>query len=193
MELTITIKKKIYVLPPMTMGLWRNMQKIKTEQAQERSELLRLVDKFSDIDDDIVIALLSKRIEIIMAEHKEKDQGKIAKFIAEAFDNKFTEKDVLDEFGTDTIPVIFSGMDYAVMEKITDKGSEMPDCKGKSTTNFAAMNEYQQVLHLYSLIHRELHWSKKQIDGEELDYVFDLFIAEAKGNEEPKGAFESVF
>lgn len=175
------------------MGLWRNIQKLKIEQAQERSELLMQVNKFIDIDDDIVIALLSKRIEIILAENKEKDRGKMAEFIAEAFNNKFTGKDVLDEFGTDTISVIFAGMDYAVMGKITDKGSEMPDCKGKSTTNFAAMNEYQQVLHLYSLIHRELHWSKKQIDGEELDYVFDLFIAEAKGNEEPKGAFESVF
>lgn len=192
MELTITVNQTKHTLPPLKMGLWREIQKIKSTKDQSRDKLIKQVDKLANVRDETAFDLLAKRVEVNLADTTGKELKQMARIIVAAFGNDFTVDELLAEIDAETVALSFAVLDIAIMELINEKGDEMPPPKGKSSINFSAMTEYQQVLHLYGLLHREMHWSRDEIDNEEIDYVFDLFVAQARGNIEPEVPIDQI-
>ncbi len=182
MELTITIKNSKYTLRNLKMGLWREIQKLKTAKINTRDNLQKQVDQLEGVLDNTAFNLFADRIEISLAEAAINERKQKAEIITKAFNNKFMIDDLLAEIEPEQIDMLFRAIDMIIMDLLLQKGSEMPPSKEETKTNFDAMNEYQQVLHLYGLLHRDYHWSREQIDEEEMEYVFDLFISQAKGN-----------
>lgn len=192
MELTITIKSNKHTLNSPTMGLWREIQKLKTIKDNTRDNLHKQVDQLADVQDETAFNLLADRIEINLAETAIIERKQKAELIAKAFNNKFSADDLMAEIEPEQIDMLFKVIDMMIMELLMHKGSEMPPSKEESKTNFDVMNEYQQVLHLYGLLHRDYHWSREQIDNEEMEYVFDLFISQAKGNVEKETPIDLI-
>lgn len=182
MELTITIQNSKYTLRNLKMGLWREIQKLKTAKINTRDNLQKQVDQLEGVLDNTAFNLFADRIEISLAEAAINERKQKAEIITKAFNNKFMIDDLLAEIEPEQIDMLFRAIDMIIMDLLLQKGSEMPPSKEETKTNFDAMNEYQQVLHLYGLLHRDYHWSREQIDEEEMEYVFDLFISQAKGN-----------
>lgn len=182
MELTITIQNSKYTLSNLKMGLWREIQKFKTAKINTRDNLQKQVDQLEGVLDNTAFNLFADRIEISLAEAAINERKQKAEIITKAFNNKFMIDDLLAEIEPEQIDMLFRAIDMIIMDLLLQKGSEMPPSKEETKTNFDAMNEYQQVLHLYGLLHRDYHWSREQIDEEEMEYVFDLFISQAKGN-----------
>ena len=184
MELTITIQNSKYTLSNLKMGLWREIQKLKTAKINTRDNLQKQVDQLEGVLDNTAFDLFADRIEISLAEAAINERKQKAEIITKAFNNKFMIDDLLAEIEPEQIDMLFRAIDMIIMDLLLQKGSEMPPSKEETKTNFDAMNEYQQVLHLYGLLHRDYHWSREQIDAEDMEYVFDLFISQAKGNVE---------
>lgn len=184
MELTITIQNSKHTLSNLKMGLWREIQKLKTAKINTRDNLQKQVDQLEGVLDNTAFNLFADRIEISLAEAAINERKQKAEIITKAFNNKFMIDDLLAEIEPEQIDMLFRAIDMIIMDLLLQKGSEMPPSKEETKTNFDAMNEYQQVLHLYGLLHRDYHWSREQIDEEEMEYVFDLFISQAKGNVE---------
>ena len=182
MELTITIQNSKYTLSNLKMGLWREIQKLKTAKINTRDNLQKQVDQLECVIDNTAFNLFADRIEISLAEAAINERKQKAEIITKAFNNKFTVNDLLAAIEPEQIDMLFRAIDMIIMDLLLQKGSEMPASKEETKTNFDAMNEYQQVLHLYGLLHRDYHWSREQIDEEEMEYVFELFISQAKGN-----------
>ena len=182
MELTITIQNSKYTLSNLKMGLWREIQKLKTAKINTRDNLQKQVDQLEGVLDNTAFNLFADRIEISLAEAAINERKQKAEIITKAFNNKIMIDDLLAEIEPEQIDMLFRAIDMIIMDLLLQKGSEMPPSKEETKTNFDAMNEYQQVLHLYGLLHRDYHWSREQIDEEEMEYVFDLFISQAKGN-----------
>ena len=182
MELTITIQNSKYTLSNLKMGWWREIQKFKTAKINTRDNLQKQVDQLEGVLDNTAFNLFADRIEISLAEAAINERKQKAEIITKAFNNKFMIDDLLAEIEPEQIDMLFRAIDMIIMDLLLQKGSEMPPSKEETKTNFDAMNEYQQVLHLYGLLHRDYHWSREQIDEEEMEYVFDLFISQAKGN-----------
>jgi len=192
MELTITVQKTKYTMPPVKMGLWRAVQRLKVTRSSTRDELQKQVDQLEGVQDDTAFSLVANRIELNLADQINNERKQEAEIIAQAFNNKFSATDLIAEMGAEQVDMLFRVLDMLIMDLLVHKGDEMPPAKEESKTNFEAMNEYQQVLHLFGILHRDYHWSREQIENEELDYVFDLFISQAKGNIEKEVPIDTI-
>lgn len=63
----------------------------------------------------------------------------------------------------------YSRQDGTTPKRIISDGEESPE-----------LNDYEHVVYLYSSLHESYGWPKKIIDCEELEYILDLMIVQAK-------------
>lgn len=166
-------------MKPLTMGLWRQIEKLELDITESRQNLANSVEKLTQVNNDIFFDVLSKKFEVAIAENNKAIGDRKNEIILKVFDK------VED---TETQYKIIKNAILILLDK---KAKEMPETKG-SKTNYDKMNAYQQVIHLYSILHREYRWTRQTIDNEEIEYIYDLTIVQALGNEEKEAPIDAV-
>ena len=166
-------------MKPLTMGLWREIEKLEIDITESRKNLATSVEKLTQVNNDIFFDVLSKKFEIAIAENNKMISERKNEIVLKVFDK------VED---TETQYKIIKNAILILLDK---KAKEMPETKG-SKTNYDNMNGYQQVIHLYSILHREYRWTRQTIDNEEIEYIYDLTIVQALGHEEKEAPIDAV-
>lgn len=166
-------------MKPLTMGLWRQIEKLEIDITESRKNLAASVEKLTQVNNDIFFDVLSKKFEIAIAENNKTISERKNEIVLKVFDK------VED---TETQYKIIKNAILILLDK---KAKEMPETKG-SKTNYDNMNGYQQVIHLYSILHREYRWTRQTIDNEEIEYIYDLTIVQALGHEEKEAPIDAV-
>ena len=163
----------------LTMGIWRRIEKLELEIKESQKYLGEQCDKLNKVDNDIFFEVLSKKLETTIAKNNVEILKRKKELVKEAFDT--------DENAEE----LFIFLKQAIFTLLDKKAKEMPDTKG-SNTNYDKMNAYQQVIHLYSVLHREYRWTRQTIDNEDIEYIYDLTIVQALGHEEKEATIDSV-
>lgn len=168
-------------LLPLTMGTWRRIEKLEIEIEESQKKLLeqcKMLEKVNNTFFDV----FSKKMETTIAENNALISTKKTEIVNCAFGGNHI-KDNVDQL------YIYIKNEIAIL--LNKKATEMPEAK-ESKTNYEKMNAYQQVIHLYSILHREYRWTRKIIDNEEIEYIYDLTIVQALGNQEKEVPIDSV-
>lgn len=163
----------------LTMGIWRRIEKLEIDIAESQKYLAEQCDKLNKVDNDLFFDVLSKKLETAIAENNLEILKRKKELAKEAFDT--------DE-NADELYILLKQAIFALLDK---KAKEMPETKGNKT-NYDKMNAYQQVIHLYSVLHREYRWTRQTIDNEDIEYIYDLTIVQALGHEEKEATIDTV-
>lgn len=162
----------------LTMGIWREIEKIELDTIAGKEYLKKQCDHIAEADEEY-FDVLSKKLEITIAEHNESIFNRKKEVVKKVLD---TEENIEDYY-------LF--IRQAITALADKKAKEMPDTK-ESSINYESMNAYQQIIHIYSVLHREYHWTRQIIDDEEIEYIYDLTISQALANSEKKVSIDSV-
>lgn len=168
-------------LLPLTMGTWRRIEKLEIEIVESRKKLLeqcKSLEKVSDTFFDV----FSKKMEVTIAESNALIIARKKEILSNAFD-KIDDKENIEQ--------LYLYVKNAILILLDKKAAEMPETKD-SKTNYDKMNGYQQVIHLYSILHREYRWTRQIIDNEEIEYIYDLTIVQALGSQGKEVPIDSV-
>lgn len=168
-------------LLPLTMGTWRKTEKLEIEIEESRKKLLEQCKMLEKVDNTF-FDVFSKKMETSIAENN----ALIIAKKAEIINNAFNGNDIKDN-----IEQLYNLVKNEIAILLNRKAIEMPEIK-ESKTNYEKMNAYQQVVHLYSIIHREYRWTRQIIDNEEIEYIYDLTIVQTLGSQKKEVPIDSV-
>ena len=166
----------------LTMGLWRRIQKLEIEIEESNKYLEEQREKLAQVDNDTFFDVLSKKLEIAIAENNLAILKRKTELVNEALENDKKEN----------IAELYCFVKQAILSLLDKKSKEIPEAK-ESKTNYENMNAYQKVIHLYSVLHREYRWTRQTIDSEEIEYIYDLSIVQALGKEPKTVSIEDAF
>lgn len=166
----------------LTMGIWRKIQKLEIEIEASNKYLEEQREKLAQVDNDAFFDVLSKKLEIAIAENNQAILKRKTELVNEAME--------CDD--NDNIANLYCLIKQAILSILDKKSKEMPETK-ESKTNYESMNAYQKVIHLYSVLHREYRWTRQTIDNEEIEYIYDLSIVQALGKEPKTVPIDEAF
>lgn len=166
----------------LTMGLWRKIEKLEIDIEESNKYLEEQREKLVQVDDDTFFDVLSKKLEITIAENNLAIIKRKTELVNEA----------LESDKKDDIAALYCFIKQAILSLLDKKSKEIPEAK-ESKTNYENMNAYQKVIHLYSVLHREYRWTRQTIDSEEIEYIYDLSIVQALGKEPKTVSIEDAF
>ena len=166
----------------LTMGLWRRIQKLEIEIEESNKYLEEQREKLAQVDNDTLFDVLSKKLEIAIAENNLAILKRKTELVNKALGND--EKENIAE--------LYCFVKQAILSLLDKKSKEIPEAK-ESKINYENMNAYQKVIHLYSVLHREYRWTRQTIDSEEIEYIYDLSIVQALGKEPKTVSIEEAF
>ena len=172
----ITIEKKDYILQPLTMGLWRNIEKLEIDIMAIKEKQKKTLDKIELINDDRFFDMLTQQFEKNVLSDTAEIENRRKKIVNRAFGS--------DEIKTEII-TIYQILKNEIMLLLDAKSREMPEQKNQKA-NDENLTSYQKIIQLYAVLHKEYRWTRAVIDAEEIEYIYDLTIVSALGNNKEK-------
>ena len=169
-------------LKPLTMGLWRLIEKLEADAIQIRGKQKEGLDKLELVTNDKFFDILTKQYEINIFEQNLEIENRKKAIINKAFGTNNIKNNIQQ---------LYQLVKNEILILLNEKSKEMPELKNNEPQD-NELTSYQKLIRLYGVLHREYHWTKLVIDAEEIEYIYDLTIVNALENEEKTVPIDSV-